>query len=263
MYDWPDARGRMDAFWSRVAAALQARGIDGPADLARPDDLSRPWRDPGLLIGQTCGLPYVSGLCGDAVLVARPDYGLEHAHGGTYQSAIICHADAPGALEAHRGGRVAINEFGSQSGCNALAGHLVRQKLDREGAFFREVVLSGAHRASAVMVAEGTADIAAIDAVAWALFEEFEPAMHARLKVLAWTSATPALPYITSCGNRSRRIALQDALMEAATEGPQPPQTGVPHMFMPTEDGDFDPIREMALKVKGLCLAPGTPALGA
>lgn len=208
-------------------------------------------------------MPYISGRCGDSVLVARPDYGLEHANGGTYQSAVICRAESLGDLAMFRGSRVAINEYGSQSGCNALAGHLIRQKLDREGPFFGEVVLSGAHRASARMVAEGAADVAAIDAVAWALFAELEPARHARLRVLAWTRPTPVLPFITSRDNRHRVLELQDALMQAATEGADPPPIGIPHMFLPAEDEDFDPIRQMRAKVAGLRLAPGASPLSA
>ncbi len=263
MYDWPEVQPRTDAFWARVAEALRARGIDAPEALSRPEDISAPWTDPDLLIGQTCGLPYVSGRCGKAVLVSRPCYGLEHANGGTYQSAIICHAEAQGDLAAFRGKRVAINEYGSQSGCNALAGHLTRQKLDREGPFFGQALLSGSHRASAQMVAERKADVAAIDAVAWALLEEIEPVRHARLRVLAWTRAMPSLPFITGPENRYRTGDLYAALLDAAFDCSEQRAAGTPTDFMPApEDCHYDPIRKMAAGVKGLRLAPNAPPLG-
>ena len=66
MYDWPEVAARTDAFWDRVAASLSAEGIAAPAALSRPGDLAAAWADPALLLGQSCGLPYVAGRCGGA-----------------------------------------------------------------------------------------------------------------------------------------------------------------------------------------------------
>ncbi len=265
MYDWPEVQGRTDAFWARVHDALSEAGIDAPAALSRPERLSQPWTDPGLLIGQTCGLPYVAGRCGDAVLIGRPDYGIEGASGGSYASAIICRREDEGTLADCRGQRAVINEFGSQSGCNALADEVQRMKLDREGPFFGTLELSGAHRSSAQMVADGGADIAAIDAVAWALFQELEPERHARLRVIGWTRAMPALPFITGAVNAPRRAALYDALLAAALASCEwagkPGPVGIPIDMLPAEDADYDPIRKMAERIKGMRLAPDAPTL--
>jgi len=46
-------------------------------------------------------------------------------------------------------------------------------------------------------VAEGRADLAALDAVSWALVQDHEPAARA-LRVIEATAPTPALPYITA-----------------------------------------------------------------
>lgn len=260
MYDWEEVRPRTDMFWFGVRDVLRAGGIDAPDALSRPDDISRPWRDPDLVVGQTCGLPYASGRCGQAVLLARPDYDLEHANGGTYQSALICRAEEDRDLGGSRGGTAAINDIASQSGCNALADEIQRQKLDDGRAFFGKVTLSGSHRASARLVADRKADIAAIDAVAWALFEELEPVRHSRLRVLVWTRTMPALPFITARQNEPHRRALFDALWEGHPMH-RPPVVGVPSGFFPADDEDYDPIRKMAARIRGLRLAPNLSPL--
>ena len=47
------------------------------------------------------------------------------------------------------------------------------------------------------MVAQGDADIAALDAVTWRLIQRFEPWAD-KLRVLWWTDPTPGLPYIAA-----------------------------------------------------------------
>jgi ABC-type phosphate/phosphonate transport system substrate-binding protein len=256
MYDWPEVAARTDAFWAAVSAALAAEGVAPPPSLARPADPADAWCDPALLLGQSCGLPYVSGRCGGAVPVARPVYAAEGCGEGTYRSALVCRAGDKGPLEAFRGRVAAVNEFGSQSGCNALA-DAVRPLGD---AFFAEVVLTGAHRASARAVARGEADIAAIDAVAWALFGEIEPATRDRLTVLGWTVEMPALPFITAGAHADRAPAVFRAVARAARPGNP---VGLPIGVLPAADSDYDPIRAMAARVRGLRLAPAAPPLGA
>jgi ABC-type phosphate/phosphonate transport system substrate-binding protein len=256
MYDWPEVSARTDAFWARVAAGLADEGIAAPVALARPADLAEAWGDPALLLGQSCGLPYVSGRCGGAVPVARPVYAAEGCGPGTYRSALICRAGKEGPLESFRGRVVAVNEYGSQSGCNALA-DAVRALGD---AFFAEVVLTGAHRASALAVARGQADIAAVDAVAWALFGEVESDARRRLAVLGWTDEMPALPFIIGSGHAARAPEVLRALAGAARPDNA---TGLPVGILPAVDADYHPIRAMAARVRGLRLAPAAPKLGA
>lgn len=254
MYDWPELAGRTDAFWAEVAAALRAEGIAAPESLSRPEDLAGAWRDPALLLGQSCGLPFVSGRCAGALAVARPAYEAEGCGAGTYRSALVCRAGEAGPLTAFRGRVAAVNEYGSQSGCNALA-DAVRPLGD---AFFGDVLLTGGHRASAQAVAEGRADLAAIDAVAWALLAEIDPATRARLAVIGWTGETPALPFITSGANGARIPALRRALAAAARPGAP---AGIPAGVLSAEAAEYEPIRAMARRVAGLRLAPESPPL--
>lgn len=258
MYDWPEVQGRTDAFWTRIQRGLLDAGIDAPTALSRPENNHSPWTRTDLVLGQTCGLPLVLGLAGDAVVVGRPSYGLPKARDGNYCSALVCRIDAPLGLADFQGGRAAVNDFKSQSGCNALAAEVIDLAGDQP--FFDQVVVSGSHRQSAIAVAESRADIAAIDAVAWALFEELEPEHHAKLRVLAWTAETPILPYITAAGHADRAEALLQALHNAAAQT-GPSEIGLPRAILPADAADYRPIREMADRTRGMVLAPEAPPL--
>lgn len=257
MYDWPEVQGRTDVFWSRVRKGLPE---ESPHDLSRPDNLHMPWRQSSLIVGQTCGLPYVLGIAGEAVIVGRPSYGLPMTDDGTYRSALICKRDGPDALEDFRGARVAINELISQSGCNALANEIVVSGCSKDGPFFGSALMTGKHRASAISVAEGEADIAAIDAVAWGLFQELNPDHAAVLKVFGWTAQTPALPFITSSQNAGKKDQILSALQNAANLTSSS-EVGLPTSVSPAKDSDYQPIRDMVARTRGLRLASDTPVL--
>lgn len=264
MYDWPALRPATDAFWASVAERLGAEGIEAPAALTRPRDPGAAWRDPDLVIGQTCGMPYVCGHCGAAQVIARPDYGLRDAAGGLYRSVIVGRVgeragDEPEVLLAWQGGRVALNEWASFSGHIALRAHLAELRAGATGPFFGAAVLSGSHRASARLVARGAADVAALDAVAWALLEAHEPETAGRLAVLGRTTPAPALPYITAprfAGLGARLARALDAA--AAALAPVP---GLPRRVAAAGDADYASVRAAARLADREPLAPDAPAV--
>lgn len=249
MYDWPGAQAQTDAFWGEVARRLGEAGIAAPATLTRNADFSASWTDPGLLLGQTCGMPFVSGLCGAARVVARPDYGLPEARDGTYRSVIVVRAkDAsgtgPDAVLAQRGRRVAVNEWRSFSGHVALRAYLAGLRGGAADPFFGAVAMSGRHIGSARMVARGEADVAALDGVAWVMLHVHEPKTAERLAALDVTAPAPALPFITAPRFAGLRAELAAALDGAATA--LAPFPGRPRTVLPANDSDYEPIREFA-----------------
>ncbi len=196
MYDWPEVRGDTDRLWQSLNAALADAGVASPARLNRNVAPEAAWTSPQLVLGQTCGLPYVQTLADRVALVGTPAYALEGLEAGWYCSVLVVRAgEEAGDLAALRGRRVAYNGPGSQSGDAALR-HLVAP-LAAGGRFFAEAVKTGSHRASLRAVAAGTADIAAIDAVSFALARRHEPAVET-LRVLGLTPPTPGLPFITA-----------------------------------------------------------------
>lgn len=62
---------------------------------------------------------------------------------------------------------------------------------------FSEQIVSGGHRLSVRAVAEGRADIAAIDCLSWALAQRHEPGAK-DLRVVGWTAKRKGLPFITA-----------------------------------------------------------------
>lgn len=196
MYDPPPLQAANDRLWSLIRDALRARGMAAPDALRRGDDDLWPvWTAPDLVLAQTCGFPYRARLHGQVTLVGTPDYGVEGCPPGHYCSVIVVRADDPRrAVRDFDGARLAWNEALSQSGWAAP-----QDWAARAGIVLRAGPRTGAHRASVRAVAEGRADIAAIDAVTWEILGGVEPARDA-LRVLARTLPTPGLPLIAAAG---------------------------------------------------------------
>lgn len=215
MYDWPELRSQTDQIWHILAHHFEAAGFQAPSELTRPDGETEYWRDPDLLFSQTCGYPFSTQLVGQVALLGTPCFDIPGWDGPNYSSAIIVRSDADAPdLDACRSDRFAYN------GLNSLSGYRCLSPLIGEAeTWFDTSVESGGHRASALMVSRGDADIAAIDAQCWNLFAQFEPAAASRLKVLKSTPPLPGLPFITNRHwNPAQLAALRDALKNAVKQ---------------------------------------------
>lgn len=203
MYDWPEIRPATDRLWDAIARRLAQAGIAAPAALTRGADGFWPaWENPGLVLSQTCGLPYRSRLHARVALVGTPDYGLPGAAPGHYYSELVVRKDAPGGFDRFLSGRLAFNSAESQSGWAAPQNHAARH-----GARFTRLVETGSHVESAEAVAAGRAEIAAIDAVTWRLILRHRPRLAAALWVLGRTAPTPGLPLIAAPALDAAQIA--------------------------------------------------------
>ncbi len=181
------------AFYGLIRKHLHNKGIDSPAQITQPLDLYNSWTSPDLLLSQTCGMPYRLRLHRQVKLIGTPDYQLEGCTAGYYRSAIIVRRDsAEQSLAQYQNAVFTYNAKDSQSGYAAAYQH-----ARRHGFWFEKKLPSGSHQNSAVKVAEGVADIAAIDAMTWRLLQKYERFTDT-LTVLDWTDPTPGLPYITS-----------------------------------------------------------------
>ena len=195
MYDRPEIRWANETFWAHIRDALRGMQIAAPDALTGDGDPWAIWQDPGLVLAQTCGLPFRARLHDKVALVATPDYGLPGCPPGYYNSVIIAR---PGPLP-HRP-RLAINDPLSQSGWAALATWIAAQDIAPG-----PVTVTGAHAASARAVADGLADLAAIYAQTWRLLlrhANADPAL-----AIARTPPTPGLPLITAIGHAPGDIA--------------------------------------------------------
>ncbi|MGB7319873.1 MAG: PhnD/SsuA/transferrin family substrate-binding protein [Albidovulum sp.] len=191
MYDWPQLRSEHDHLWALIREALADEGQPAPDTLTRDGSLWDIWESPDLILGQTCGMPYRTRLHGQVALVGTPDYALPDAPPGYYYSQLITRADEPGDVADFIDKTLAFNEQVSQSGWAAPQNHIAPL-------CFARTHQSGAHRDSALAVAAGRADIAAIDAVTWRLIGTYMPDLATRLRVITHTHPTPGLPLITA-----------------------------------------------------------------
>ena len=213
MYDWPEVRAEHDRLWSLIRGALADEGIAAPEALTRDTRLWDLWESPDLLLAQTCGMPYRTRLHGRVALVATPDHALPGAPPGHYYSVLVTRADEPGEAPDFLGRTLAFNGQDSQSGWAAPQNHMARQ-----GGRFTRTLHTGAHAESALAVAEGRADIAAIDAVSWRLMTAHRPAVAGRLRVICATDPTPGLPLITAAGRDPAPLARAAAAAIAALD---------------------------------------------
>ena len=233
MYDWPEMRAAQAAFWTAIRDGLRARGVMAPDDLTTGNI----WREPGLVFSQTCGWPWATAYRDALDLVATPVSDIPGCAGDSYSSMVVVRVEARfSTLADLRGASVAFNGEESQSGVHTLREAVAT--LAQGAPFFGQGIPSGAHRDSIRAVARGRADCAAIDAVCWAMAQEFEPQTTARLRVLHQTAPAPALPFVTRRGGPVE--AVRGALDEAIARG-----YGAP-LFI-TDLADPDPARYDAL----------------
>jgi ABC-type phosphate/phosphonate transport system substrate-binding protein len=215
MYDWPEVQAATDALWAALRDALRARRVAAPEALERGRGLMEVWTDPELVLGQACGLPLVQHLLGRVSVVGALDYGLPGCAPGEYCSAVVVRADDPRqGLAAFRGARLALNGTDSQSGYGAILHHVA--PLAGDGRFFGAAVVTGAHAASAALVAAGGADIASIDHVSWNLWLRHRD--DGRLRVLMLTDPTPGQALITTGDAGAVRAAVAEAVAGLAAE---------------------------------------------
>ncbi len=222
MYDWPEVRDQVDALWAAISDRLRDAGIEAPTALTRPDRFEDLWTVPDLLLGQACGLNVVDGLRGRVEVLGSLDYGIEGCEPGDYRSVLVCRVgddgDGSKGLAAFRGRRVACNGRRSWSGHGSLMSTVA--PLAEAGRFFGEYVETGTHRESIRRIAAGEADVAAIDAVAWRLALDHEPATD-EVRILGWTDPTPAPPLVVGWAHAHLAGAINAAVVEAvASLGP-------------------------------------------
>ncbi|MBZ9820394.1 phosphate/phosphite/phosphonate ABC transporter substrate-binding protein [Mesorhizobium sp. CA4] len=192
-------------------------------------DFHQLWLSPALLFGQTCWGPMELGLAGHVQVIAQPNYdAFEGGQGELYSSALVMAADGgpPVAspqdgkaiipIDLLRGKRFTFNNPDSMSGLIALTRDL--EALGESLDIFASRSESGGHRSSIIAIAEGRADVAAIDCQSWALAQRFEPAAKA-VKVVGWTARRKGLPYITARTTPEKTIAMMRDAIAAVESG--------------------------------------------
>ncbi|MFK8252743.1 phosphate/phosphite/phosphonate ABC transporter substrate-binding protein [Ancylobacter terrae] len=264
MYDPPYLHAAQDMLWSALRAAMIAEGVEAlaggvPAGLARERPIGEALLDPALVLGHTCGYPLRTHYAGRLRVVATPVFASPYTAEGWHRSAIVVRADDPAAdLAALRGRVAALNGYDSNSGMNLFRAALA--PLAGGAPFFADTVVTGGHLASLAAVAEGRADVAAIDGVTFTLAARHAPERVAGVRVLAVTEPSPALPLVTrvDAGDElveALRRAL-DTLMEDPAAAPARAAFGLTG-FARLPDAAYDRV----LEIEREAIAAGYPSL--
>jgi ABC-type phosphate/phosphonate transport system substrate-binding protein len=258
--DPPAIAAATRAFWGWIAAALRTSGLgDVPERLDETTAHDAAWRSPRLLLAQTCGYPLVTRLRDTVRLVATPAYDHHGCHGAMNGSFLVVRADAAASTLAEwRGTVAAINDPASNSGMNLLRHAIAPHAIG--GRFFGRVIETGSHMASIAMVAQGRADIAAIDCVTYGNLARFAPETVSGVRVLAETAKTPGLPFITRADASDAEVAaLKDALRAFA----QDPETAPLRETLGLSGFEFLALSDYdaVLAIEAEAIALGYPAL--
>ena len=189
MYDRPETAAANDRLWDLIRENFAG---PLPEELDRCADPWTQWQSPALILSQTCGMPFRTKLVGSVDLVGTPVHPLD-CQPGHYFSVLVTQAyDDRNWPNEFDGATLAYNNELSQSG---FAAPLAAART--AGLAFGGFVHTGAHAASALAVAEGRAEIAALDAVSWTMIRRWD--LWAQdLREAGRTDPTPALPYITA-----------------------------------------------------------------
>jgi ABC-type phosphate/phosphonate transport system substrate-binding protein len=221
MYDFPELRPATDALWQAVAERLRRAGVtDVPDFLSHDLTHHESWAQPHLMLGQSCGFPAMTDFADQLRIVAAAIYNAPGCADATHCSFIVVPAASSAReLKDLRGSRFALNAWDSNTGMNLP--RLAFAPFAESGRFFSAIVVTGSHAASLASLAEGRADIAAIDCVSHALLLRLRPELGAATRILARTQSGPSLPFVTARGNSEDldgmlRSALTDALADPA-----------------------------------------------
>ncbi|KAB7615473.1 phosphate/phosphite/phosphonate ABC transporter substrate-binding protein [Amylibacter sp. SFDW26] len=210
MYMRPETHAAYERYWSAIRIQLLEIGIEAPQTLSDVETIAH-WQQQDMVFSQTCGMPYRLVLKDKVQLVGTPDFDITGCPAGYYKSVLIVNVqDDREKISDYRTSTLAVNAIISQSGFAAP------QNMAKELGFkFENITLSGAHRASAQMVAKGDADIAAIDAVTWRDIQRYDR-YESSLRIIDTTPATPGLPYI--CALHFDRNDIRQAVATAIAE---------------------------------------------
>ena len=198
MYPFEPLRGPVERLWHRLLEVVP----ELPAQVEWDIDLHRFWRDPDMVVSQTCGWPLVTELAdlvdaGRIRVIGAFEPAIPEADGPTYRSVIV--ATAPAELADLVERRAAVNSTASLSGWVSL----VHAAHGPGATWSGPVLLTGAHLDSIRALRDGRADVASIDSVSWAHAGRLYPELLAGLHVIGHGPRVPCLPLIAGPGATS------------------------------------------------------------
>jgi ABC-type phosphate/phosphonate transport system substrate-binding protein len=217
MYNLPEMRPANAAFWHALRSELRRQGVDDvpeELDFERRPVPAAIERD--TLFTQVCGYPLQTIYRGQAIVLGAPVYAVEHCDGPTHAGVFIVHRDAAfRALADLKGCNFVFNSRHSNSGMNLPRRAIA--EIARGASFFGSIAETHSHPGNIERVARGEADATCVDCVTYAFFCRHRPELGALTRILAATTATPSIPFVTAVATpNDLRARLQTALFTVA-----------------------------------------------
>lgn len=237
MYCWPESRDDWQIFWKAIRSELAKLDIPAPQFLTFGKPLEDVWLSPDLLLGHTCGWPYISKLRDQVTLVGRFNFEVEGCAPGHYNSVFIVPENSDLSSLGDLQDRDQYNDLAiAVNGTNSQSGFRVLREVFENIESSERLIVTGSHRDSIRAIADGEADFAAIDAVTWELAKLYEP-MAQGVKIIGSSSSKPGLPLITANANHDLAPQLFDAVRSAIEVAGEP--LGI-HSFLPARENDYE-----------------------
>jgi ABC-type phosphate/phosphonate transport system substrate-binding protein len=215
MYDIVELRHAHDALWVGMARHFRHQGIDHvPRKLVHDRPVNSLWSADNLFMSQCCGYDVVYQFKDRFQILATPWFDAPGCSQGNYSSTIVVPTNSLKTDVIDMAGTVAVvNGPESHSGMNALFSLVAPHS--RNNRFFSEVKISGSHVESLALLANGQADVAAVDCLTYELLSRYRPAAIRGTRPLGLTCSAPAPPYVTARAfNLDTVERMQNALLE-------------------------------------------------
>ena len=191
----PDLRNAWTALFQNLHEYLPTR-FSAPVTVGF-DCSDEALKSPDVLLGHTCGYPFITKLHHTHEPVCVPEFDLAGCNGIHYSSWIVAGNNHPGlCLNDFSGSIATFNSRDSNSGMNVFRYEVSR--ITNGASFFRQTLMSGSHLTSIRNIAQGYADIAAIDAVTWHFAKAQNLTDIPKIKIIGQTVPTPGLPFVKS-----------------------------------------------------------------
>ena len=200
MYDFPEVHTSTMQIVDALAMALSAIGLEAHAEVPNASvhaDLIRHWSSDGMLLSQSCGLPFVEQLHSSVNVVGTPLWTDVSDDRGRYRTVIVV-PESLGvtSIDQAHGLRPVVSNTQSLSGWCSLGVALAHAANNSASA--TPYVQSGGHATSLQMLEDGDADIASIDSATYRLLSRHRPALVKNVRVIGYGPSVPATPIIVS-----------------------------------------------------------------
>jgi len=214
MYPFEPLRPAWATLWTSVRRSAPYL----PDELTWDDDVHALWAQPELALSQSCGWPLVTSEAQRLRVVGVFDPRVPAAGQGWYRSSIVVRTgdvprwSTPGATA---GARAAVNNLDSLSGWISLS----MAVHGRPGIWHGDVVETGGHVHSLAALRRGDADVAAIDALSFALLRDIDREHVEGLSVIGRGPRIPCVPIVVPYGaDESLVVSVQAALADACLD---------------------------------------------